>query len=120
MLAKIALCGLERYPDIWSKFSASLSTINLGIGGDKVENILWRMEDMLLPPTVDFLFLHCGSNNLHPSSPIDIADGILAIGIMAKRKRAYLKVIVGDFLHCDQEAISSSVAEIKGFEAENP
>ena len=77
---------------------------------------LWRMEDMFLPPTVDYLFVHCRTNNLHSSSPKDIADGILAIGIMAKRKQAGLKVIVSGLLHCDQDAlipIRSSVAEIK-------
>ena len=59
---------------------------HFGIGSDKVEIILWWMEDMLLPPTVDYLFLHCGTNNLRSLSPKDIADGILATGIMAKRK----------------------------------
>ena len=50
--AKIALCGasivngLERYPDVRSKCFAPICTINLGIGGNKVEIIQWRMEDM--------------------------------------------------------------------------
>ena len=62
--AKIALCGasivngLQRYPDIWEHFFAPLVAINLGIGGDKVENILWRMEDMELPPSVEYVFIH--------------------------------------------------------------
>ena len=63
----------------------------------------WRICCSPPPPTVDYLFLHCGTNNLHSSSHKDIADGILAIGIMAKRKRAGLKVIVGGLLHSDQE-----------------
>ena len=117
--AKIALCGasiingLERYPDIWNNFFAPLSAINLGIGGDKVQHILWRMEDMVLPPTVEYLFIHCGTNNLECSSPKDIADGILAIGIMAKTKYPDVKVIVGGLLHCNQDVQSRfSVAEV--------
>ena len=81
---------------------------------------LWRMEDMFLPPTVDYLFLHCGTNNLHSSSPKDIADGILAIG---KKETGRFKgfcpwspalrsrCIDTDKIQCSRD---------KGFEAENP
>ena len=44
---KISLCGasiingLERFSDVWNKFLfAPLSAINLGIGGDRTENLL--------------------------------------------------------------------------------
>ena len=72
--AKIALFGasiingLQRYNDVWDNFFAPLGAINLGIGGDKVQHSLWRLEDLELPPSVDFLFLHCGTNNIYSSS----------------------------------------------------
>ena len=90
-------------------FFAPLSAINLGIGGDKVENILWRMEDMELPPTVDYLFLHCGTNNIGSSSPNDIADGVLAIGVMAKQANTNIQIIIGGLLHCDKELPTRSI-----------
>ena len=34
--------GLQRYPDVWNELFTPLGAINLGIGGDKVENLLWR------------------------------------------------------------------------------
>ena len=34
------------------------------------------MEDMELPLTVEYLFIHCGTNNLCTSSCKDIEDGI--------------------------------------------
>ena len=116
--AKIALCGasiingLQRYPDVWDNFFAPLVAINFGIGGDKVQNILWRIEDMEFPP-VEYLFLHCGTNNMRSSSPKDIADGILSIGVMAKKQQAELKVVIGGLLHCDQDELPtrSIVAE---------
>ena len=116
----MALCaasivdGLERYPDVWNKLFAPLSAINLGIGGDRTKNVLWRMEDMELPPTVEYLFIHCGTNNLCTSSCKDIADGILATGVMAKAKSTNLKVIIGGLLHYDQDGLRlrSNVAEV--------
>ena len=51
----------------------------LGIGGDRTENVLWRMEEKELPPTVEYLFIHCETNKLCTSSCKDIADGILAL-----------------------------------------
>ena len=117
--AKIALCGasivngLQRYPDVWENFFAPLGAINLGIGGDKAENILWRMEDMELPQSVDYMFIHCGTNNIGSSSPNDIADGVLAIGVMAKQANVNLKIIIGSLLHCDKELPTRSmVAEV--------
>ena len=44
--AKLALVGdsivsgLQRYPDLWNELFTPLGAIHLGIGGDKVENIL--------------------------------------------------------------------------------
>ena len=94
--AKLALVGasivngLQRYPDVWQTFTP-LGAINLGIGGDKVENILWRIEDMNLPPTLQYLFVHCGTNNIGSSSTKDIADGILSIGVMAEKTTRTIK-----------------------------
>ena len=60
--AKLALVvdsnvrGLQRYPGVWDELFTPLGAINLGIGGDKVENILWRIEDTNLPPTLECFF----------------------------------------------------------------
>ena len=63
-----------------------LGAINLGIGGDRTQNVLWRVENLYLPSTVEFLVIHCGTNNLCDSQPSHIADGVLAVGAMAKKK----------------------------------
>ena len=119
--AKIALCGasiingLQRYSAVWNTyFPASLNAINLGIGGDRVQHILWRIEDMLLPKSLNYLFVHCGTNNLLVSCPRDICDGILAIGVMAKKQLPQLRVIIGGVLPCDMEGVSqrAKVAKI--------
>ena len=84
-------------------------TVRLGIGGDKVENILWRIEDTNLPPPLEYFFVHCGTNNIGSSSPKDIADGILSIGIMAKKQQEQLKIVIGGLFPCDKEMATRSI-----------
>ena len=112
--AKLALVGalivngLQRYPDVCQKFTP-LGAVNLGIGGDKVENILWRIEDMNLPPTLQYLFVHCGTNNIGSSSAKDIADGILSIGVMAKKQQEQFKIVIGGLLPCDKDVETRAI-----------
>ena len=117
----LALCrasivqGLKRYSNVWQKMFASLGAINLGIGDDRTQNLLWRVEDLRhLPSTVEFLGIHCGTNNLCDSLPSNIADGVLAVGAMARKNNSMVKILIMGLLHCDLNnyKIRSNVAEI--------
>ena len=52
------VAGLKKCRSVWHRYFARLSTINLGIGGDRTEHILWRNEDIDLPSTVEYLPSH--------------------------------------------------------------
>lgn len=52
---------------------------DLGVVGDRVENVLWRARNISLPRTTSFMITHRGTNNLNPNQPIDIASGIMKI-----------------------------------------
>ena len=39
-----------------------------------------ELKTYLFPPSVKFIVIHCGTNNLDCNDPIDIAKGILNIG----------------------------------------
>ena len=39
------VAGLRRYPAVWRNFILRYKTSNLGIGGDQIENVLWRISD---------------------------------------------------------------------------
>ena len=41
LLGDSIIDGLARYQIVWKKYFVSLNAINLGIGGDHVENVLW-------------------------------------------------------------------------------
>ena len=66
---------------------------------------------MDLPTTLEVLVLHCGTNNLLFSSPKNIADGVLSIGIMAKRKIPNLQVVIAGLLDCDLDPSRQNVAK---------
>ena len=54
--------GLQRYSDVWKEnFS---STLNLGVGGDRVEHVLWRIQNYLFPASVKVVIVICGTNNI--------------------------------------------------------
>lgn len=71
----------ERGPAVWKQYYGSRNALNLGIGGDLTQNILWRVENGNfngLHPKV--LVLMAGTNNLHSSdTAADIAAGVGAI-----------------------------------------
>ena len=43
--------------------------MNLGIGGDRVENVLWRAISLLLPSSVRNIVVQCATNNISTDSP---------------------------------------------------
>ena len=93
---------------------APLGVINLGIGDDHTQNLLWRVDDLYLPSTVEFLVIHCGTNNLCEIQPSHIADGVLAVGAMAKKKKNNMEIIIMGLLHCDlnDNKMRTNVAEV--------
>ena len=68
---------------IWEKQFAPLSAINLGIGGDRTEHVLWRLQnghlDGLSP---DVVVVMIGTNNFGqktPDSEAEVLDGVVAV-----------------------------------------
>ena len=63
---------------------------------------------------MEFLVIHCGTNNLCDSQPSHIADGVLAVGAMAKKKKNDMEIIIMGLLHCDvnNNKMRTNVAEV--------
>ena len=66
--------GLLRDKEVWKTYFEARGTINLGVGGDRTQHVLQRVEDIDLPATVECIVIHCGTNNLMNSQPSDIAS----------------------------------------------
>ncbi len=60
--------GLQRYNDVWQRLMTQSRSVNFGIGGDKVENILDRIIYGEYPASVKNVFIQAGTNNLQTQS----------------------------------------------------
>ena len=71
--------GLRYYPCLWRTFFWSYKTINLGNGGSKTENDLWRVNDIIPPRSVRSVIIYCSTNNIGRRSSQEISFHIEAI-----------------------------------------
>ena len=76
LLADSIIQGLSRYKKICNSFFRK-DTLNCGIWGDKVENLLWQAERLELPPTIRHIVIHCKTNNIEENTPNDIENGLM-------------------------------------------
>src|SRR5204863_676117 len=77
------------------KYFEPLKSANFGIGGDRTEHVLWRLQngelDGIQPKVV---VLMIGTNNTGANSAEDIADGIKAIVKTIREKSKDSKVLL--------------------------
>ena len=77
IIGELILADLRGYSHIWRNYFKD--ALNLGISGDRVENVLQRAQDISLTNTASFVIMHCGANNVDQNQPKDIAVGIIKI-----------------------------------------
>ena len=77
--------GLSCYSNIWKRYFKPLNAIKCGIGGGRVENILWRCKNLPSSPNLQNTVIMCGTNNIQHNSVEDIVDGIVEIALSLRR-----------------------------------
>lgn len=81
--------------DVWKKQYDPRNAVNLGIGGDRTQHVLWRLEhgniDGIQPKLA---VLMIGTNNASGNTPEEIADGIRAIVGKLREKLPTTKVLI--------------------------
>lgn len=68
--------------EVWAKYYAHRNAINLGIGGDRTQHVLWRLENGNLKgvkPKAVVLMIGTNNSNGEDNTPGQIADGVAAI-----------------------------------------
>jgi len=68
--------------DVWAKYYAHRDAVNLGIGGDRTQHVLWRLENgnlAGLKPKAVVLMIGTNNSNGEDNAPGQIAAGIAAI-----------------------------------------
>ena len=77
IIGDLIAAGLNRYQSVWTKYLEPLKTLNCGIGGDRVQNVLWRAQNLPVISSLKNAVILCGTNNLFQDLPEDIADGVI-------------------------------------------
>ena len=101
LFTQLIVAGLSWYQNIWKTYFKSLKTVNCGIPGDKT-HVLWRAKNLFIPPSVKFIVVHCGTDNLDYNDPIDIAKAILSIGKSLLEKAPKSNIILTGILPHDK------------------
>ena len=89
---------LQRYPNIWNRFRQR-NFINMGIRGDLIQNVLWRIEHMHLPSTTSVGVIHCGINNIRGFcssnfSPQELAFNVISCGVKLSELNPKISIII--------------------------
>ena len=92
--------GLRRYTTVCRNFILQYKTINLGIGGDRIENVLWRINDIGLRKSVRSVVILCSTNNIDTSSTDEISVGVVTIARCRSMSHRYpnIEIIVSGLL----------------------
>ena len=106
--AKIVLMGdslisnLSLFIQVWKSYFKKYKTLNFGVGGDKIQNCLWRIENMILPSEVTDIFFLIGTNNTNNDHPSSIVNGIISCGLAARRRKHTLNIHIIGLLPRDE------------------
>lgn len=80
---------------VWDEFYGKRNAVNLGIGGDRTQHVLWRLDNgnvAGLKPKAAVLMI--GTNNSRANSSEQIAEGVKAIVDKLKEKLPETKILV--------------------------
>ena len=90
------ISNLSRYPDVWKNYFSIHNTLNFGIQGDKIQNILWRLNNLNFSKncSIKYVFILGGTNNVDHNSPEEIANGLITSGVSAQAQCQNAKVVI--------------------------
>lgn len=83
--------------ELWAQIYAPRHAMNAGIGGDRTQHVLWRLENGNLEgikPKLAVLMIGTNNSNGEDNTATEIADGIKAIVSHLREKLPETKVLV--------------------------
>ena len=102
---------------VWQKNYTPLNAANFGIGGDVVQNVLWRIttggEVEGLSPKVAVLMIGTNNFGLHGDKEEDVAKGVTTLVQAIRTKLPGTKVLLLGIFPRDQKPTSPFRAKIK-------
>ena len=74
------VAGLSSYKMVWNEYFKPYKSTKLWHPRDRTQHVLWRAEDLSVSPSVNYVVVHCGTNNLDHDEPKIIVYGFIKIG----------------------------------------
>jgi lysophospholipase L1-like esterase/cephalosporin-C deacetylase-like acetyl esterase len=84
-----------RGPKVWDKFYGKRNAVNLGIGGDRTQHVIWRLNNgnvKGIAPKAAVVMI--GTNNSRDNTPEQIAEGVTVIINQLRSKLPATKVLL--------------------------
>jgi lysophospholipase L1-like esterase len=83
--------------DVWAKYYAPRNAVNLGIGGDRTQHVLWRLDNgnlAGLKPKAAVVMIGTNNSNGEDNTPDQIVDGVTAIVKKLREKLPSTKILL--------------------------
>ena len=80
---------------VWEEFYGKRNAVNLGIGGDRTQHVLWRLDNGNIEgisPKLAVIMI--GTNNCGNNTPEEITEGVEAIVNKLRTKLPNMKILV--------------------------
>lgn len=81
--------------DSWEAHFAKYKPVNMGFGGDRIQHLLWRLQNgelEAISPKLAVLLI--GTNNSADNTPEEIADGIGEVCSLIRRKLPETRILL--------------------------
>jgi lysophospholipase L1-like esterase len=82
---------------VWEKFYGPRKAVNMGIGGDRTQHVLWRLEHGnfdLVKPKLAVLMIGTNNSNGKDNTAEEIGDGITKIVKTLREKQPEMKILI--------------------------
>ena len=86
-----------KHPKSWAKFTANRTVLNLGYGGDRTQNVIWRVNHGELDGyTAKCVVLMIGTNNntFDETDPANVAAGVKKIVSLIRQHQPEAKIVL--------------------------
>jgi len=83
--------------EVWAKYYEPRKAVNLGMGGDRTQHVLWRLQNGNLEgisPKAAVLMIGTNNSNKDDNTAEEIADGITAIVKELRTRQPKTKILI--------------------------
>ena len=94
------IANFSKFSSIFDKDFSKFNPLNFSIREDKIQNIPWCINNM--SPSLQYIFIHCGTNNIGHNDPEVISDGLINLARVIKKKYKDKKIIISSLLPIDK------------------